>query len=292
MKRRTLSGASGLGCAQERCWEEGLYSSGMFDVDAYLTRIGLRGEPSVVEIHRAHAISIPFENLDSHRGMAVSLDEGDLQRKLVGERRGGYCFEQNLLLKAALEQLGAQVDLFLARMRYRANGAIRPRAHLVMRVREGKSIWHADVGFGLGKLLEPIPFGPGDEYEQAGWSFRIVQEGSELVLQTAEEGEWIDIYGFVPEPVPMIDIEASNWWTSTHPGSPFVTGLIVASLDDRGTRASLSDWGELSLIEHASDGRRTTPVAREDIPRLLADRFGLPGFALDADGRVVPAENS
>src|SRR5262249_13908701 len=56
-------------------------------------------------------------NLDPQRGVPVSLVPEDLERKLVAERRGGYCFEQNLLLKAALEALGAEVDLFLARAR-------------------------------------------------------------------------------------------------------------------------------------------------------------------------------
>jgi N-hydroxyarylamine O-acetyltransferase len=92
----------------------------VFDLDAYLERIGLDGRPSIAQVHRAHLTSIPFENLDPHQGVAVSLEVEDLERKLVSERRGGYCFEQNLLLKAALEALGAEVDMFLARPRARA----------------------------------------------------------------------------------------------------------------------------------------------------------------------------
>ena len=78
----------------------------MFDLDAYLARIGLTGRPALAEMHRAHTTSIPFENLDPRRGVPVSLALDDLQRKLVGERRGGYCFEHNLLFKGALEALG------------------------------------------------------------------------------------------------------------------------------------------------------------------------------------------
>ena len=147
----------------------------MFDLDAYLARIGLSGRPSVAEVHRAHITSIPFENLDPHRGVPVSLAVDDLQRKLVDERRGGYCFEMNLLLKLALESLGAHVDLLLARVRRGSEpGVIRPRSHLVLRVRDGGD-WHADVGFGLGSLFEPIPFGPGEAHDQAGWRFRVVR---------------------------------------------------------------------------------------------------------------------
>ena len=60
----------------------------MFDLDAYLERIGLRGRPSLREVHRAHVSAIPFENLDPHRGVPVSLDEEALERKLVAGRRG------------------------------------------------------------------------------------------------------------------------------------------------------------------------------------------------------------
>src|ERR1700732_171195 len=99
----------------------------MLDLHAYLARVGLRGRPSLAELHRAHITSIPFENLDPHRGIPVSLDAGDLERKLVAAGRGGYCSEQNLLLKAALEALGHAVEPVLARVRVGAEpGTIRP----------------------------------------------------------------------------------------------------------------------------------------------------------------------
>jgi N-hydroxyarylamine O-acetyltransferase len=260
----------------------------MFDLDAYLARIGLSGRPSVVEVHRAHSTTIPFENLDPQGGLQVSLAPEDLERKLVAERRGGYCFEQNLLLKAALEALGAEVDLLLARVRVgAAPGVVRPRGHLVLRVSAKDATWHADVGFGLGTPLEPLPFGPGAEHEQAGWLFRVVEDGPELVLQTVDEGGWVDLYGFFPHPVPQIDVETVNWWTSTHPRSPFVTGLMVSTQDTGGTRVAVSDWGGLELTERTPTSTSTRPLEREDVPALLAERFALDGFALDSGGRLV-----
>jgi N-hydroxyarylamine O-acetyltransferase len=262
----------------------------VFDLDAYLDRIGLSGRPSLAELHRAHACSIPFENLDPHRGLPVSLDPMDLQRKLVYERRGGYCFEQNLLLKQALEALGAEVELMLARVTFGAlRDAERPRTHLLLRVQAEGATWHADVGFGAGTLLEPIPFGVGQIHEQSGWRFRVIEVGEELMLQCFERGEWTDLYRFLPHVVPLVDVETSNWFTSTHPRSPFVTGLIVAAQRQDGTRLSLSDWHELGLREQTPTGERITPVAREEVPRLLETQFGLPGFALDGAGRVVGA---
>jgi N-hydroxyarylamine O-acetyltransferase len=263
----------------------------VLDLDAYLERVGLSGRPSIAEVHRAHATSIPFENLDPHRGVAVSLEPADLERKLVGERRGGYCFEQNLLLKAALEALGAEVELLLARVRFGAlPGTVRPRTHLVLRVHAEGTSWHADVGFGRGTLLEPLPFGPGAEHEQAGWRFRVVEEEAELVLQTATAAEaWADVYAFSPQPVAPVDVELSNWFTCSHPSSQFVTGLIVVAQDPAGTRRILSDWSELAFTEETPSERRVSAITREQIPRLLESAFDLPGFALGADGRIVRA---
>ena len=264
----------------------------MLDFDAYLERIGLGAGDSATwqRIHRAHATSIPFENLDSHRGIPVSLDQLDLERKLVAERRGGYCFEHNLLLASALEHLGLQVEPMLARVRV---GGVRPEArvagHVVLRVTDGEGkVWHADVGFGLGTLLDPIPFGPDRDaaHEQSGWSFRVVEDGSELVLQTRGPDGWSDVYGFPPHPVPRIDIDVSNWWICTNPRSPFVFGLIACVNHDDGRREVISDWsGPLQVMMMAPDGVESSEQPRAVIPDKL-EHFGLPGFALGEDGRI------
>jgi N-hydroxyarylamine O-acetyltransferase len=259
------------------------------DLAAYLNRLGVGPGAGLAELHRAHVISIPFENLDSHQGLPVSLETDDLERKLVHARRGGYCFEHNLLFAAALGELGLTAEPMLTRVRLgRPPGTPRPRTHLVHRVHAEDGIWLADVGFGNGTLLEPIPFGPGGEYEQSGWRFRVVQDGAEHVLQTVDGGDWVDVYGFVPEPVPAIDIETSNWFTCTSPKSPFVAGLIVAVNRPDGTRVALSDWNGLSLTTRTPAERTVSEPARGDIPQLLETVFGLPGFVLSDNGRVTP----
>ena len=264
----------------------------MFDLDAYLERIGLAGRPDLAEVHRAQATSIPFEALDPYCGIPVSLAVDDLERKLVAGRRGGYCFELNLLLKAGLEALGARVDLLLARSRVGARAGVpRPRTHLVLRVCAEDAVWHADVGFGLGGPLDPIPFGPGIEHEQSGWRFRIVRDDRELVLQTVGEAGWSDVYALSPDPVPMVDVETSNWFTAAYPGSPFVTGLIVSAQDDDGSRTLLSDWNRhegLVLREQRPDRETRTPMSPDAIPELLATRFGLPGYAVTPEGHPRP----
>jgi len=267
----------------------------VLDFDAYLNRIGLAAadSPTWQAIHRAHVTSIPFENLDSHRGIPVSLDQQDLERKMVADRRGGYCFEQNLLLASALEHLGVGVETMLARVRVGGPPPdARPTSHLVLRVTDSDAkTWHADAGFGLGTLLDPIPFGPdpGTVYEQSGWRFRVIEDGPELVLQTGGRDGWSDVYGFLPHPVPRIDVEVSNWWISTNPRSPFVFGLVAAVNYQDGRREAISDWsGPLQVMTMTPESVESSEQPRTVIPEKLR-QFGLPGFELDASGRVTAA---
>jgi arylamine N-acetyltransferase len=84
------------------------------DLDAYFSRIGHDGnrQPTLENlraIQLAHTAAIPFENLDPLLRRPVLLDAPALERKIVRGGRGGYCFEQNLLLRHALEGLGLAV---------------------------------------------------------------------------------------------------------------------------------------------------------------------------------------
>ena len=254
---------------------------------AYLARIGAESPASVGIVHRAHATTIPFENFDSYSGTVPSLDTVSLENKMVGLERGGYCFEQNLLLKVALEALGAdEVVPMLARVRLGANGEPRPLNHLLLRVRADGATWLADVGFGGGGLLEPVPFEIDHVCEQSGWKYRLIRDEKEIVLQAWQDDAWTDFYGFVPEPVDMVDIEVSNWFTATHPSSPFVTGIFAGARKvDRCVSLLASDTAV--LIERTLDGSTATPVPLDKVASLFRTRLGLDNVRLEGHNRFT-----
>ena len=131
-----------------------------------------------------------------------------------------------------------------------------------------------------------MPFEVGVETDQSGWLYRLVEDGPELVLQVFQDGAWTDMYGFIPEPVPVIDVEVSNWYTATHPTSSFVTGVFVGRRSpDR--CLSLFVYEQAVLVERSVGGASVvTEVARTDLPGLLAERFGIEEVTLSADGRL------
>ena len=88
-----------------------MWSGERLDLDTYLARLGYEGErvptlETLRALHRAHVLSVRWDNLDSLLHQSVSLDLDVLQGKLVRRTRGGHRFEHAVLYAAALERLG------------------------------------------------------------------------------------------------------------------------------------------------------------------------------------------
>ena len=246
------------------------------DLAAYLTRIGentplgprLEG---LVALHRAHCAAIPFENLDILLGHPVALDLPALEAKLVRARRGGYCFEQNSLFRAALEALGFRVTALAARVRA-GTTEVRPRTHMLLRVDLPEGAFLADVGFGGDGFVHPILLAEGKETWAGGNGHRLRREGDLWVLQGNTVGEWTDLYAFTLEPHHLVDFEMGNHFTSTWPRSPFVLNLVVQR-----------SWPERRVVLRnrdlvvREDGTITSTIVRdpEHLLEVLARVFDL-----------------
>ena len=247
------------------------------DLAAYLRRVEYEGalEPTAEvlrALHLAHATHIPFENLDVLLGRPIRLDLASLQAKLVHAGRGGYCFEQNSLFAAVLEEIGFDVTRLAARVRSGAT-AVLPRTHMLLLVRcEGKT-WLADVGFGAEGLLHPVPFGKGEVSEQYAWSYRVAQEDGGLwVLQSLHGEGWSDLYAFTLEPQHAVDYEMANHFTSTHPESRF-RRTVTAQLAAPSVRRVLR--GRELVVDEGSAVTRRTIDGPDELLAVLDESFGL-----------------
>lgn len=255
------------------------------DLAAYLRRVEHEGPLEPTEavlraLHLAHATHIPFENLDILLGRPIRLDLASLQAKLVAGGRGGYCFEQNALFAAVLEEVGFAVTRLAARVRYGTTATL-PRTHMLLLVRcEGRT-WLADVGFGAEGLLLPVPFATGEVSEQFAWSYRVVPEGELWVLQSLHGDAWSGLYAFTLEEQHAVDYEMANHFTSTHPESRFRRG-VTAQLAAPGVRRILRG-GELTIDDGTTVTRRPITDA-DDLVVVLGESFGL----RLADGETLP----
>ncbi|KIE59188.1 hypothetical protein A946_00155 [Methylacidiphilum kamchatkense Kam1] len=204
------------------------------DLDRYFKRIHYKGDcarslNTLFDLHLSHTQHIPFENLDILLGKSISLALPDIERKLINNKRGGYCFEHNLLFAHILNILGFPITRLAARVHYRTN-KILPRTHMALLVHHDGSNWLADVGFGGHGLLLPLPLKENVETTAFGWTYRIKRIGHLWALELLQKESWSTLYSFSVEPQEEIDYKIANYYVSTHPDSPFTHTLIVQSV--------------------------------------------------------------
>jgi N-hydroxyarylamine O-acetyltransferase len=249
------------------------------DLRAYLRRIGYAGDPTpsyetLCAIHERHATAIAFENLSPFLRHPVLLDPEHLQQKLVLGGRGGYCFEQNGLLRAALVQIGFRVTGLAARVMWNVpDGVATARGHMLLKVDIDGQPYIADVGFGGLTLTAPLRLEPAVEQPTPHELFRLVAAGDAYIMQASLHGEWRPLYRFDLHEQLAPDYEVTNWYLSNHPGSHFVTSLIAAR-PDRGCRYALrNDQLTVHYLDGSSDRRRLADAG--EIRAALGDLFRL-----------------
>ncbi|WP_419998423.1 arylamine N-acetyltransferase family protein [Streptomyces boninensis] len=271
------------------------WQSDELDLDAYLRRIGLDPDggaaPDVGTLRAVmagHVASIPFENAEVLLGRPVLLDVPALERKMVRQPRGGYCYEQNLLFAAALERLGFDVTGLGARIRM-GSDKILATTHMLLRVDLDGAPWHVDVGFGGEALLEPLPLAAGVEVTQGAWTFSVVEEGDEgdgvRLLRGLHADGWFPLYAYNLEPRYRPDYEVWNHYIATHPRSPFVRRLVVQQPGREQRVALVGDT--LTTIGPGGETAKRT-VAPEELPAVLGE-FGLAFSAEDLDVLIARA---
>ncbi len=216
------------------------------DLAHYFRRIGFDQRahcdlPTLQRLHHLHALAIPFENLDPWLGRPVSLEPAAVFDKLVARRRGGYCFEQNLLFREVLETLGFEVRGLSARVVWQLpDDVVLPRTHMVLLVAVGSQRLLADVGFGGLTLTAPLDLNSRAEQPTSHEPFRLEHDGEHYVLLARIAGAWQALYRFGLEAQMPADYAMANWYVSTHPQSRFVQQLIAAR-PAQGLRHALVD---------------------------------------------------
>ncbi|ARX86956.1 MULTISPECIES: arylamine N-acetyltransferase family protein [Streptomyces] len=247
------------------------------DIEAYLARIGYEGEAkpdleTLRALHRGHVASIPFENLEIMLGRPVLLDLAALQDKMVHRRRGGYCYEQNLLFAAALERIGFSVKGLGARVRAGAS-TTRAVTHMLLDVEADGEQWHCDVGFGADGLLEPIPLRAGVDVSQGEWRFGIGSEEEGVrVLRTQNADGWFDLYAYTTTRCLPVDYVVMNHYTSTHPKSPFIRRPVLQQAAP-GVRCRLIGAQLTRTRPDGSRDERDVPVS--ELRHTLVREFGI-----------------
>ena len=262
------------------------------DLGAYFIRIGYHGPtgPTLAVLSAliaSHTASIAFENIDPLVNRMPALEWHALQAKMIGRRRGGYCYEQNTLLLEVLLAVGFTVDGLMARVcRGVPPGRVSSRTHMVLLVTLPEGPYIADVGFGGLTPTAPLALRMDTPQPSPNETYRFMATDRDITLQAAIANGWEDVYRFTTEPHFPIDYHVANWFNATHPQSLFVGNLLVTR-PLPGERRTLFNrhYTRRSLNEPVE---RRVMRSREDYRQVLHDAFDL-GVTEDELDPVISA---
>ena len=252
----------------------------MIDVVAYLQRIGFREQPRqpsaelLRELHWRHLFSVPFENLDIHLGRDIPLDVERAFEKVVRQRRGGFCYEVNVLFHYLLRALGFRVRFITSRVYRLDTGEFAPDyGHIANIVSVDGEEWLADVGFGDG-FIYPLRLVFDVPQPQRGVTYLLLPAGAGEVRldKSTDDGDFSCQYTFSLRPVRLEDFQAMCRYHQTSPHSIFTQRRLCTLPNTRGRTTIAGD----KLIATV-DGVKSTRHLRDEAEfhQLLQSLFGI-----------------
>lgn len=200
------------------------------ELAAYFARIGYAGSPradfaTLIALHRAHALTIPFEALDVQLARPPGLDPHAAFAKLVTARRGGWCYEHNGLFGRVLSKLGFDVTRLSAGVMRQLRGDAAMGSHLALKVHLDGRDWLADVGFGAA-LLAPVPLATGT-HDTPPVPSELTRTEDGYWRLSLLIGETPFSYDFHDEPANENQLARLCAWQGRDGQSPFVQNLVV-----------------------------------------------------------------
>jgi N-hydroxyarylamine O-acetyltransferase len=253
--------------------------STLADSAIYLQRLGFDAPPpptldSLRELQRRHASTFAFESLSTLLRLPVPIDLPSLERKILHEGRGGYCFELNRLYLALLRQLGFEARGITARVLLgRPEDAWTARTHFLALVSIDGVAFISDVGFGGMTPTAPLRLDTEAAQPTPHEPYRVLPQRDGFLLRAQVAGEWRALYHFDLQQQGEIDLEIGNWYVSTHPRSPFV-GALMASRTGDGFRLAL-DGGSLAVHRMGLPSERRRIADVDAFVTVLQDDFGI-----------------
>ena len=216
---------------------------------------------------------MPYENADIVRGVPLSLDPEDLYKKIVNNRRGGYCFELNGLYGQLLRAVGFNVKAeYFARF-LRGETVIQMRRHRVLRVEADGHDWLCDVGIGNVAPRHPLLLEEGTEQAQFDEIYRFRKDSFlGWVLTELHKGEWRDVFSFTEEPQLNVDFEATSFYCEHHSSSPFKKAWMFSIKTETG-RKTLD--GNVFKVFVGDEPVEVTELDSERLPSVMNEVFGI-----------------
>jgi len=245
----------------------------------YLQRLGFDAPPpptleTLRQLQFRHTGAFAFENLTTLSGEPVLIDLPSIERKVLHDRRGGYCYELNNLYLALLQALGFNARGISGRVVLgQPEGAWPARTHRLSLVTLDGERYISDVGFGGMVPTAPLWLDSRGEQPTPHESYRIEQHADGYTLRARVGDEWRQMYIFDLQRQEDIDYAVGNWYVSTRPDSSFTRQLMVARTGE-GWRRTLNN-GSFAIHRIGQESERREVADIQELIALLDDEFGI-----------------
>lgn len=245
---------------------------------SYLNRIGIEETNFTADsatlrfLQRQHLLTVPFENLDVHWKRPILLDANRFYDKIVGEKRGGFCYELNGLFYELLKEISFENKIISARVSDGKSDFSREYDHLAILTIIGADEYLVDVGFG-NFTAEPLKFVTDVEQTDDCGVFMIRKHDDEYFeVAKKDGGNWRSEYIFCNVNRDLQEFVSMCEFHQTSPASHFMRGK-VCSLLTRDGRKTLTDK---NFIETKNGEKTETDIDNdEQFNEILEREFNI-----------------
>ena len=240
----------------------------------YLERIAY---PNIIDItddiltslHKKHIFQVPFENLDIYYKRVFDLEIKRIYEKIIIDRRGGFCYELNLLFNWLLREIGFSSRIIASRI-FDEQGILGPKFdHMSIYVKTKKKFL-VDVSYG-DLFIIPIEIKSGIQYDGRNY-FQVDKmiENDYLLSMSSDGLDFQKKYIFNLDVVNAADFNTICFDKQTNPNSYFVKNIVCTKPTQTGRVTIFNN----RFIEKNNELRIETPIqGQENLKNYLWDKF-------------------
>lgn len=255
------------------------------NITTYLDRIAYIGSlapclATLQGLQQAHLRSVAFENLSIQAGEAIVLEPAALFRKIVEQRRGGFCYELNGLFAALLVALGFKLDRLAANVCGQGGHFGPDFDHLCLLVHLEDEDYLVDVGFG-DSFQQPLRLNELGEQIQAEKCYQILasEDGHYTLHERPADSPAAEAkpqYRFRLTPHDLAAFEPMCRYHQTSADSHFTQKRICSMATPQG-RVSLSELRLIVSRQKSGNGERieTALASEAEFAAALRHHFGI-----------------
>lgn len=242
----------------------------------YLKRIKYTGSLAATDdvlasLHKQHVYQIPFENLDVYFKRKFDLNIVNVYQKVVTNKRGGFCYELNLLFNGLLTEMGFSSRIIASRI-FDEQGNLGPAFDHMSVFVETRKRFLIDVGYG-DLFVTPIEIKNGVQWDGRNYFQVDKLNEQEYLLSMSTDGiDFKKKYTFSLNVVNATDFDAMCLDKQSNPNSYFVRNVICT----KPTPTSRITIFNNKLFEKTGESRTETLIQDDDnLKRRLKNKFGI-----------------